>query len=178
MTRSGRDCLTGSGESDRRWDAVCCSSSSFVIRTNPGVQKPHWNPPCDTNACCIGCRTPFSVQSLDGDDIRAIDERGQIQASRHGRAVDDHGAAATESLPAALARAEQCELPLQDLDHRVIDRNAGRDRTAVEREARSSGEIRLSSLVLDRAAVLPRESPCSTRSGVSGRSLTTIPSAS
>src|SRR5687768_16556712 len=69
-------------------------------------------------------------ESLDGNDVRTIDERGQVQTSGDSGAVDEHGAAAAESLPATLPRAEQRELSLENFDYRFMHGNAGGSRTA------------------------------------------------
>src|SRR6188768_2821585 len=37
-----------------------CDSSSRVAMRKPGVQYEHWNALCSTNACWIGCSSPFS----------------------------------------------------------------------------------------------------------------------
>src|SRR5215469_2766402 len=72
---------------------------------------------------------------LHGLDPRAVDERREIEAARHGFAVDQHGAAAAQALAAAFARAEKVEALLQQLDERQMGFDRGRDRLAIEGEA-------------------------------------------
>src|SRR5262249_59381200 len=74
-------------------------------------------------------------ERLDSAHLAAVDEGGEIEAAGDGRAVDQHGAAAAHALPAALARAHQIELALQQLDEIVMRLDLGRDLLAVEREA-------------------------------------------
>ena len=92
----------------------------------PGVQKPHWNAPASMNASCTGSSSPRPSCSIVCD-LGAVDERGEIEAARHGRAVDEDGAAAAQPLAAAFARAEQVEALLQQLDQRLVRRDVGRD---------------------------------------------------
>src|SRR5215831_19309607 len=58
-------------------------------------------------------------ERLDRPHLGAVDERGQVEAAGNGRAVHQHGAAAAQSLAAALARAHQIEFALQQLDEVV-----------------------------------------------------------
>ena len=140
---------------------------------NPGVQKPHWNAALLDERLLNRVQRASVGEPFDRHHLCAIDERGQIQAARHGRAVHEHRAAAAQSLPAALARAEQAELALQHLDHRLVYRDPGGDRPAVEREA-----DRPPVFVIHQSSSSGRPSASriarSTRSGVSGRSVTTI----
>ena len=59
----------------------------------------------------------------------------EVEAAGHRLAVHQHGAAAAQALPAALARAEQIEFASAALDEVVVRRDLGRDRPAVEGEA-------------------------------------------
>src|SRR5437762_3538628 len=72
---------------------------------------------------------------LDGQNLGAIGERCEVKTTRHGVAVDQHGAAAAQSLPAALACAEQVELLAQQLDQAQMRREGCLDGAAVECEA-------------------------------------------
>src|SRR6516165_4334135 len=78
-------------------------------------------------------------ERLDGAHLGAVDERGQVEAAGNGRAVHQHGAAAAQSLAAALARAHQIEFALQQLDEVVMRLDLGRDLLAVEGEADRAG---------------------------------------
>src|SRR5215831_8806837 len=69
----------------------------------------------------------------------AVDERCEIEAAGDGGAVDQYGAAAAHALAAALARAHQIELALQDLDEIVMRLDLGCDRLAVEGKADGAG---------------------------------------
>src|SRR5262245_59912070 len=74
-------------------------------------------------------------ERLDGPHLGAVDEGGQVEAAGDGRAVHQHGAAAAQSLAAALARAHQIEFALQQLDEVVMRLDLGRDLLAVEGKA-------------------------------------------
>ena len=127
-------------------------------------------------ACCTGSSLPGVGQVLDGDDLGAVEKDRERQTARHRLAVHQHGAAAAQALPAALARAEQSELRLQHFDHVVMRLHLGRDRPAVEGEIdRAGGRSCQSSpsglLALARSAR-------STASAVSGNSVSRTPMAS
>src|SRR5687768_4740220 len=81
---------------------------------------------------------PVLCESLDRRDRRAVDECGEVEASGHGGPIDQHRAAAAESLAAAFPRAEETEIPLEHLDDRVVRRDGRPYRAAVERELDSS----------------------------------------
>ena len=77
--------------------------------------------------------------------VGAVGEGGEIEAARHGGAVDDDRAAAAQALAAALARAEEVEALLQHLDEGLVRADLGRDLAAVEGEAdgaRALGHLR------------------------------------
>src|SRR5215471_13488099 len=74
-------------------------------------------------------------ERLDRRYLGAVDERGQVEAAGDGRAVHQHGAAPAQALAAALARAHQIEVALQQLDEVVMRLDLGRDLLAVEGEA-------------------------------------------
>src|SRR5436190_20601766 len=78
---------------------------------------------------------------LDGRYLAALGERSQIQTAGHGTAVDEHRAAAAQALPAALARAEQAEGVLQNLDQRLVRRHLRLDRLAVQAESDGSPHL-------------------------------------
>jgi hypothetical protein len=84
-------------------------------------------------------RLLYGIQSrsavvLDCDDVCALDERRQIEAAGDRLSIDEHRAATAQSLTAALARAEERELLLQQFDEIVVRRDLGRNRFAVERK--------------------------------------------
>src|SRR5216117_4098826 len=64
-----------------------------------------------------------SAAGLDGRYFAALGERSEIQAAGHGAAVDEHRAAAAQALPAALARAEDAERAVRDLEPRRARRH-------------------------------------------------------
>src|SRR2546428_7946650 len=72
---------------------------------------------------------------LDGRYFAAFGERGEIQTAGHGASVDEYRAAAAQALPAALARAEEAECALQNLDQRLVRRHLRLHRLAVQAEA-------------------------------------------
>src|SRR5262245_50319318 len=60
------------------------------------------------------------IETLDGGDLGAVDERREIETARNRAAVDNDGTAAAQALAAALARAGEPELGLQHLDQVVM----------------------------------------------------------
>src|SRR5688572_26190384 len=117
-------------------------------------------------------------QPFDRIHFSTVDEGGEIQATRYRRAVDDHRAAAAQALAAAFPRTEQREIALQHIDQRVMHIDGGGDRTAVERQPDGAAGV-----VVCHQASSSGLPPCSriarsTRSGVSGKSMGTMPSAS
>src|SRR5262245_6604061 len=116
-------------------------------------------------------------ESFNGDDISSVDERGEVEAAGYGGSVHDQGAAPAQSLPAALPRTEETEVALKYFEDRFVRCDRRRNCAAIQREtnhsvwcgAHQSGSSgRFSILRIAR----------STRSGVSGRSVTTTPMAS
>src|ERR1700722_4055268 len=75
----------------------------------------------------------IGVERFDSGDALAVDPGREIKAARHRLVVDQHGAAAAQSLAAAFARAEQVEA-LQELDQVAMRLDVGRNFLAVERE--------------------------------------------
>src|SRR5262245_24095761 len=71
---------------------------------------------------------------LDGRDLLAVGECREIEAARHGGAVDKHGAAAAQALRAALPRTEEIEPVAQQLENGLMRRDRGRDLLAVKGE--------------------------------------------
>ena len=72
------------------------------------------------NASCTGVSLIGRVKSLDGGHVGAVDERRKIETAGHRAPVDQHGAAAAQSLAAGFARAGEAELRLQELDQIVV----------------------------------------------------------
>src|SRR5262245_13262654 len=112
-------------------------------------------------------------ERLDGAHLGAVDKGGEVEAAGDGRAVDQHGAAAAHALPAALARAHQIKLALQQLDEIVMRLDLGRDLLAVEREADGAAHASSSSGLLALA-----RSARKMASGLSGSSIRRTPQAS
>src|SRR5262249_46178765 len=67
-------------------------------------------------------------ERLHGAYLGAVDEGGEVEAAGDGGAVHQHRAAAAHALAAALARAHQVELALQQFDEIVVRLDLGRDR--------------------------------------------------
>jgi hypothetical protein len=86
-------------------------------------------------------RREFAVgrKPFDGDYIRALRKRRKIKTAGHRLPIDQHRAATAQPLRAALARTEQLEPLLQDLDQILVRRNVGRDLLAIEREMDRAG---------------------------------------
>src|SRR5260370_1180859 len=82
---------------------------------------------------------------LDRHHLAAVRKRSQKQAARHRAAIDQDGAAAAQPLRATLARTEQIEAQLQDLDQILMRRDLGRDRLAVEGETDGAAQAYSSS---------------------------------
>ena len=117
------------------------------------MQKPHCDAPASRNASWIGVSLPSVGEALDGRDLLAVHERREIEAARHGGAVDQHRAAAAQPLRAALARAEQLEAVAQDFDDRLVLGDLRRYRLAVE------GEIDGAHHLLQRLALRSAQRP-------------------
>src|SRR5882672_4121287 len=66
--------------------------------------------------------------------VRAFGERREVQAPGHRGALDQHGAAAAEPLPAALARAVEPERVAQHLNQRLVRRDLRLDAFTIELE--------------------------------------------
>src|SRR5882672_10528415 len=75
--------------------------------------------------------------------VRTFRERRKVQAPGHGGAVDQHGAAPAQPLPAAFARAEEAELLAQHLHQRLVRRDLRLDRLAVQPELDSAPHLRI-----------------------------------
>ena len=103
-------------------------------------------------ASCTGIELAVGGEALDRRHLGAVDERREIEAARHGAAVDQHRAAAAQALAAAFARAGEIEFALQHVDEIMMRLDVGRDRLAVEREA--DGARAVMSRVLQRLAGL------------------------
>ncbi len=148
----------------------------MVISTKPGVQKPHWKAPASMKASCTGLSLRARVHERSTVvHLGAVDERREIEAARHGRAVHQHGAAAAQALPAAFARADQIELALQQLDEVVMRLDLGRDRLAVEGEV----DVRAALMSSSSSGLLAlARSARNTASAVSGSSVRRTPTAS
>src|SRR5262249_11100378 len=112
-------------------------------------------------------------QRLHGPHLGAVDEGREVEAAGDRVAVHQHGAAAAHALAAALARAHQVELALQDLDEVMVRLDLGRDRLAVEGEADGTGHWSSPSGLLSLA-----RSARNTVSGLSGSSISRTPQAS
>ena len=89
----------------------------------------------------------------DGRDRLAVNEGREIEATRDGGAIDQHGAAAAQPLRAAFARAEEIKAIAQNLDDGLMGRDLGRDLLAVEGEVDGAAHIGLT--VVASAAASP-----------------------
>ena len=63
------------------------SSSPVIATTKPGVQKPHCEPWQSIIACCTALGSRFAAQSFDGDNVRAIELKQELNARIDG-AID------------------------------------------------------------------------------------------
>src|SRR6185295_13030347 len=71
----------------------------------------------------------------DGEDLFLVGQSRKVEAARDGLAIDQHGAAAAQPLPATLARAVQAERLPQHLDQALVRRDLRLDRFAIQPEA-------------------------------------------
>ena len=115
-------------------------------------------------------------QMLDRDHLAAVEKDREREAARNRLAVDQHGAAAAQALPAALARAGERELRLQHFDDVVVRLHVGGDRPAVEGELNRAGAPACQSSPSGLPALA--RNARSTDSAVSGNSVSRTPTAS
>src|SRR5438309_3857136 len=71
-------------------------------------------------------------KALDRQDLRAIDQRRQIQAARYGHAIHQYGATAAQALATTFARSVKTKLTLQHLDQILVYSNVCAHLTAVQ----------------------------------------------
>ena len=86
------------------------SSRPVIATTKPGVQKPHCEPWHSIIACCTGARIRFAAQAFDGDDVRAVELKHELNAridrpinqptSVGGCSADEHAARAAVAFAA------------------------------------------------------------------------------
>src|SRR5215470_17686526 len=105
-----------------------------------------------------------AVKVLNGLHHGAVGERREVEAARDGAAVDDQGAAAAQSLAAALARAIEMEIVAHDFEQAVMCADLRGDLFAVEREGDGSPGRH-------RAYLSPRPSPSRRWPGEGGEAL-------
>src|SRR5215510_2649312 len=86
-------------------------------------------------------------QMLDGRDRLAINEGREIEAARHGGAINEYGAATAQSLRAAFARAVEIKTIAQNLDDGLMGRDLGRNLLAVEGEVDGARHVDLTALI-------------------------------
>src|ERR1700686_3123405 len=87
----------------------------------------------DESLLHIGQRAA-GIEMLDGRDALAVNPDREIEAAGHGDIVDQHGAAAAQSLAAAFARAEQIETR----PHHSSNHSSSSGRPSCARKARST----------------------------------------
>src|ERR1700751_4384452 len=60
-------------------------------------------------------------KALDGQNLRALQERGEIQAAGDRHSIHQYRAASAQTLPTTLSRSVEAELALQHLDNIFVN---------------------------------------------------------
>ena len=91
-------------------DGSGVSSRSAVAEISiPGVQKPHWTPPCSRKAAWSGLSSSPVREALDRRHVAAFGLEREVRAAVHRLPVEEHHAGAALRVVAALLGAGQAD---------------------------------------------------------------------
>ena len=110
------------------------SSSAVAEMSIPGVQNPHWTPPCSRKARWSGMQLVVEGKTLDRRDLASLGLEREVGAGVHGLAVEQHHAGPALRVVAALLGAGQPDLLANDVEEARAGLDLDRVRDAVDSE--------------------------------------------